>query len=427
MLERYIAFINGYLSGLKSQKLLLAVSGGVDSMVMLDLCVRADLNIAVAHINHDLRGESSDADALLVEKICNECAIPFHLYTLTDQEKNSSNFQEHARNIRYQWMNGLCQKHGYSLILTAHHQNDSIETFLLNLMRGAGLNGLTGISTLHKNVFRPLIQFSKNEIHQYAINNQIEFREDDSNSENKYRRNLIRNEWLPFLNNSGLPIEKMIHQTIMNLKSDKVLLQNLVDEKIQSFSSTNHKGYKVFDISEYMTENQLLITRLLYKHLSSFGFSYDNTLKSIKAVSGAVFRTSTHELLKNRNQLILRELESFNSTYAIIKNDGKHWLGNQRINISAKEIEGGFLINNLTLPFTIRSWKSGDRMKPNGMNGASKKVKDILIDMKIDLWTKQSTLIVEKDDEIIAILPYRVAQGHGDSNEKTKIYIQLEA
>lgn len=425
MLEKYIHFIKTNLSDFAEPKLLLAVSGGVDSMVMLDLTIKAELNFAVAHINHKMRDIASEKDAHLVKNICIQYGINYHQYNFSDEQKTKGNFQENARNIRYNWMNELCLKNGYSNILTAHHSSDSVETFFINLMRGTGLNGLTGIPSINGNIMRPMLQFNKAEISQYALEYNIEYRFDSSNADNKYRRNLIRNEWLPFLSKTGLEVEKKVTQTISNLSRDRFLLEQLISREIEKIVAVNDKGYQTFDISNYNPDNHDFIRQILYHHLRAYNFSFDNIIKCLSAETGSIFSSNTHELLKDRNNLILRELESSSLINTSISKYGIVTLENFNITISEKESDNGLVINNLEFPFTIRTWKSGDRFQPFGMRGASKKVKDFLTDMKLDSWSKKSTLVIEKDDIIIAVLPYRVAEGYYDISSQTQVCIQL--
>lgn len=425
MLEKYIHFINTNLSDVREQTLLLAISGGVDSMVMLDMSIKAKLNIAVAHVNHKMRDSESDKDAELVRKTCYEHDINYYQYDFSDEQKTKANFQENARNIRYQWMNELCSTHGFSAIFTAHHNSDSVETFFINLMRGSGLNGLSGIPTINGNVIRPLMQFEKSQINQYAIHNDINYRVDQSNHNNKYRRNLVRNEWLPILSKTGLDVEKMIGQTIANLRRDKSLLEQLVRREMEQIVSVNSQGYYTIDISDYNIDNQSFTSHLMYHYLRQYNFTYDNVSKCLTAVTGSVFLSDSHELLKDRNQLILRRLESFKLINKLIENCGTIKLDRVKVTISNKEIDNGLVINNLEFPFIIRTWKNGDRFQPSGMEGASKKVKDYLTDLKLDSWTKKSTLILEKNNEIVAVLPYRVAEGFNQGGGSTKVCISV--
>lgn len=426
MLEKYIDFINTNFSKIKSEKLLLAVSGGVDSMVMLDLSVNAKLDIAVAHINHKMRDKSSDLDAELVSQKCNNYGVPFHLYEFDENEKSSKNFQEKARKIRYEWMSKLCAQYDYSYIFTAHHSNDRIETFFINLVRGAGLNGLSSIPVLNNNIFRPLINFSKDDILDYALSNNIEYREDESNISNKYRRNLIRNEWMPCLNKSGLPIDKMISKSINNLNRDKFLLDHLVKSAISQIEEVNLHGYKTLNLNDYISDNQDYTASLLFSYLKQYGFSFDNVRKSLKASVGSIFQSDTHELLKDRNKLIIREKGAFESIDAVIESLGSYSFSDFELTISSEKHEDSIMITNLNFPFTIRNPRSGDRFKPLGMNGASKKVKDYLTDLKLDLWTKKSTVIIEKKEEIVALLPYRIAHGYRNVDSDTKLYLRLQ-
>ena len=424
MLDTYIDFINSHIKDINSLKVLLAVSGGVDSMVMLDLSMRAGLQIAVAHVNHGMRGESSDKDASLINDFCLTNNILYHQYTFLEDQKVKRNFQEKARNIRYEWWNQLCEEHDYDLIFTAHHMSDSVETFFINLTRGAGLSGLTSIPIHNRNIFRPLSKFTKKEIEEYAENHKIEYRVDESNNKNDYKRNVIRNKWIPYLTEQDENIQNGIAQSITNLRKEKELLSHFVEREMHKYVTTSSSFISV-DINQLSIDNQLVKVDLLYQYLKMFGFTYDTCIKCFGAITGAIFRSDTHELLKNRDVLLLRQKKVNIDTVLIVENFGSYNLGDATVLVSDQLSEHSFAVANLSFPICLRKWQPGDKFKPNGMHGKSKKVKDFLTDLKLDKWTKESVYVIVHNDSIAAVLPYRVAQGYKDENLEVPFYFQF--
>lgn len=425
MLDRYLDFINQHINDIRKKKLLLAVSGGVDSMVMLHLSIAAKHSVAVAHINHDMRGIESEKDAQLVKSTCENNQIAYHQYTFTPAQKVKSNFQERARNIRYDWWQSLCKEYGYDYIFTAHHSSDSVETFFINLSRGAGLSGLSSIPISNGKIFRPLASFTKNDITHYAEEELVAYREDESNTQKKYLRNSIRNEWIPFLKERDNQIENKILKSIENLRREKALLDLLVKQSLNKYITTQG-NITIIDVFNLNIEFQSVTSDLLYQYLSSFGFSYDTCIKSIVATTGSEYASSSHELLKNRNTLMLREKKNREPVNIIIQEPVEMHLADRTVKISQGRMEGGLAIYNLDYPFTIRTKASGDRFQPSGMKGASKKVKDFLTDLKMDKWTKQETLVLERDNVIVAVLPYRVSQGFHSKSSKEAVYIRID-
>ncbi len=427
MLDRYIDFINQHISDTYSQKLLLGVSGGADSMVMLDLSIKANLSIAVAHVNHDMRGSESDTDEILVRELCSKHHIPFHLYKFNSTEKAANNFQERARDIRYKWWKELCQTEDYSHILTAHHSSDRVETFFLNLMRGAGIRGLSSIPTVNQNILRPLSYISKRHILEYAAFNNVTFREDLSNQESKYTRNWIRNDWLPFLRIREPNIENAITKSIVNLSKENTLLHELVEKVIKDVIITQDTGYQLINTDHLINNYNNKTSQLLYQYLSQFGFTEDNCTKCITAVVGSEFHSETHDLLRDRGCIILRVKTRFKPISLEISHVGEYQLDQNTKLLISQEISNGCLsISGLTFPFTIRHKRSGDKFCPSGMLGSTQKIKDFLTNAKLDKWSKQNTLVVDHQDTIAAVLPLRVSHEYKENGARSKLYISIQ-
>lgn len=426
MLDRYKDFINQHISETGGQKLLLAVSGGVDSMVMLHLSIKANLSIGVAHVNHDMRGSESEADEILVRDICAEHGIVFHSYRLNAEEKSPKNFQERARDLRYSWWSGLCDVEKYSYILTAHHSSDSVETFLLNLTRGSGIRGLSSIPSVNQNILRPLSSFTKNQVLEYADLNNVAYREDTSNQESKYKRNEIRNKWIPFLSSLEPKIEKAIAKSVSNLTKEQALLNRLVKNVINENSIITSTGYQSITLDQLIVNYKSEVVQLLYQYLSDFGFTEDNCKKCLTAVVGSEFHSETHDLLIDRGNIILRRKIKFKPIVLEVNDIGVYQMDSgTQLHVSKDTSQGALPINGLQFPFTVRHRRDGDRFCPSGMQGASQKLKDFLTNAKLDKWSKQNTLIVESNNTIAAVLPFRVADGYNEHSNGSKLHISI--
>lgn len=426
MLDTYINFINQHITDDDHQKILLAISGGVDSMVMLDLSIRAKHNISVAHVNHGIREEESLEEERLVQSVCDRNGITYHVYRFDDNEKSLNNFQEKAREIRYNWWNDLCITHGYSYICTAHHKSDSVETFFLNLSRGSGIKGLTGIPIVNQNILRPLLTVSQEDILAYSRDFGVAYKGDSSNASNKYKRNSIRNEWIPFLKSKEPFIEDAIFKSIVNLSKEKKLLIQLVRNQMDEYIENKGIDYQLIRVSELSLKFGDITAQLLYQYLRQYGFSEDSCEKCIQANVGSEFYSISHEMLCDRNNLILRKKGHSPSVLFEINDFGCFELNNYlRLSVSDKAVPGSMELYNLRFPFTIRTKQNGDRFNPAGMNGASQKLKDFLTNAKLDKWSKQTTLVIISGNEIAAVLPLRVAHGYQEGNSGSPLYISL--
>ena len=215
---------------------LLAVSGGIDSVVMADLFHRAKINFVIAHCNFQLRGKESDSDEKFVEQLAKKYSVTFFatkFETKIFSKANKLSTQEAARKLRYDWFEAVCTKHDIEFIATAHHLNDSIETFFINLLRGTGIEGLKGIPIKNGRIIRPLLKFTKTEIETYAQKRKLKHREDSSNKEDLYLRNKIRHQLNPLLNNLNPRFETVMHQTMSNLE---LPLEIFSKEVLKTFS-----------------------------------------------------------------------------------------------------------------------------------------------------------------------------------------------
>ena len=293
------------LQPLKDSNFLIAVSGGVDSMVLASLFKKNNLKFSVAHCNFKLRADESDVDELFVanwSKENNQKYFSAIFNTVDFCKNNKVGTQEGARNLRYKWFYDLKEIYGFDFIVTAHNLNDQIETYLINSMRGTGLSGIVGIPEKTDKLYRPLLDISKNEISEYAINNNIEFREDSSNSTNDYLRNTIRNSIIPKFEEFDDNVMLKFKTTINNLNSTKIFADNIIsDIKDKVFLKEGIKQrIKISDLS-----NLNPLDFYVHNLFSEYGFHHKEVIKLFNSDSGKYIDSTNFKLTKNKNDLII--------------------------------------------------------------------------------------------------------------------------
>ena len=411
----------------KNRNFLLAVSGGVDSMVLFDLFTGADLHFEVAHINYKLRELDSEKDRQLVEEICKENKIPFHLYQVTEKDKKPKNsIQDWARNIRYNFFRKIQQERNLDFIVTAHHLNDQLETFIINLSKASGIKGLSGIPANENDIIRPLLAFSKEDIYDFAKENKIQFREDLSNQKNDYLRNKIRNQIVPKLLEVNENFLENFGKSISYLSQTK----NFVDEQISEIENE-------IIIKE---EDSLLINKELFLNQSDFaqfeilrkyGFSDLKEIAKIRtAKTGKKFKSSDYELMIDREIFIIQKIatqtDPINQDEEITIEVGSE---NQAIfpKKLKEEIEelGSFNWKfdaaTVQFPIKLRRKKEGDFFHPIGMIG-KKKISKFFKDEKIPIFGQQKIwLLCDGDDQVLGVIPFRQDRRFAVSKESLEI------
>lgn len=435
MLERFQNHINQNLPFLNGKKLLLAISGGIDSMVLMELCRQADLDIRAAHCNFQLRGEESDADAEFVKTQCELKDILLfvnHFDTQKFAEEHKLSIQVVARHLRYEWFNTLLINNDYDYILTAHHLDDSLETFLINLTRGSGLDGLTGIPQQNGNVIRPLLPFSRNEIETFAKENAISWREDSSNASDKYLRNKLRHEVIPVLKELNPSLLASYENTVSNLQQS----QSMVDDAsriVYRKVVTDINFQKRINLDELMQLPNY--QAYLYQWLSPFGFrDWHSVSALVSAQSGKQIHSENHTLLKDRNELIVFEKPESDTAEIFFIEKGiqevkfplKLTFSNVE-NISVQSTNTIFVDEEkLRFPLEIRKWQEGDLFYPFGMNG-SKKLGKYFKDEKYSLIEKSETWLLCSGNEIVWVIGKRQDDRFRVTAQTTKIVqIQLQ-
>ena len=286
---------------------LLAVSGGVDSMVLANLFLKNNLSFSIAHCNFKLRSKESDIDHEFIKKWSLKHKI--HCYsnefnTIEFCKKNKMGIQEGARKLRYDWFDGLLSKFNFDYLVTAHHLDDQIETYLINSSRGSGINGLLGITSSSQKIFRPLLNILKIDILDYAQQNSVDYREDSSNSSEDYQRNMIRNSVLPIFNEFDDNVMLKFKTTINNLHSTKIFVDNIIEDTKNELFKIDSKSIKV-NIEMLMQKKPLefYVHNLFYE----FGFNYKEVIKIFNSDSGKFILSTTHSMTKLKGDLIIKK------------------------------------------------------------------------------------------------------------------------
>lgn len=396
--------------------LLLAVSGGLDSVALAELCHDAKLDFAIAHCNFNLRGGESDGDEQFVKELADRLGVKIYTQAFQTEkyaEENGISVQMAARDLRYQWFEEVSKKNYFDYILTAHHANDNLETFLINLIRGTGPEGLTGMSEKNNKVIRPLLSFSRSQLEKFVKGNDLSWREDSSNASDKYTRNKIRHHIVPVMMELNPQLLESFAKTQDHLRENLDLVEDYISLLYPKLVHKDLYGYQIdLDfLKKIPSRNQIL-----YQLLKSFGFTeWNDVYKLVDAQVGKVVYSQTHRLIKDREKLLLTEkkAKTGKKEYIFDKHDKFLMLPGGILRISKttgidKTSQNSIFVSKdkLHFPLTIRRWEKGDYFYPFGMNG-KKKLKDFFKDEKFSIPEKENTLILCSGDEIVWVINHR--------------------
>ncbi len=402
-----------------SQKILLAVSGGLDSMVMLHLFVEAGYSVSVVHCNFQLRGEDSMKDELFIQSICTANTIPFFYKRFeTDiyAAEHSLSIQMAARDLRYSWFTEILEKEGYDFIATAHHLNDSLETLLLNLTKGTSLLGLSGIPLKNGKIIRPLLFASHAMIKAYADLHHLKWREDLSNATDDYQRNFIRHQVVPKLKELNPSLEDTLQKSLSKIYGALELL-NLGKAEFTKQIKKSEAGLHIPMQAIIRFKNPGAV---LWEIIHTYGFNLEQCVSVITALNGQAgkkFISARYQLTINRGELIISDrFESWDSV-TVEKGEESAFLGpfilstevveNAASRFNQDKDEAILDADKLQFPLVWRKWQAGDFFYPMGLNH-TKKVSDFLIDNKISLPLKEFVTVLESDGQIIWVVGYRI-------------------
>ena len=419
--ERFIQYLDKQALCQLHERILLAVSGGKDSVLMAHLSAETGYAIGIAHCNFQLRGEESDADEALVYRLARTLDAPFYVTTFDTEmyaRQQGISIQMAARELRYEWFETIRTSQGYDYIAVAQHQNDHVETLLLNLVRGTGLAGLRGIQPKRGRVIRPLLFLNAGEVSRYVQQLALPYRDDASNFSTKYARNKIRLEVIPKLKEINPALERTMAADMTRFADTYAVLQTHVAVLRNKLFSVGKSGEWYIPIAELITLNPQQF--LLYELFKPFGFTETvlaDLARALPGISGKRFFSRSYVLYLDRNEVVLQPLETVKNESATIAKPGDNakwgeycfesgWSTDTNINEDA--LIAQFDADHMVFPIQIRSWQEADTFQPLGMKGR-KKLSDFLVSLKIPIYRKHTVpVVVNGNGDIIWVVPYRL-------------------
>lgn len=420
----------------RNDRILLGVSGGIDSMVMAHLFVSAGYNTAFAHCNFCLRGKESDEDEELTKQTASEYNVPF----FTRRFDTSGYAMEHgisiqmaARDLRYKWFESVRSEENFNLIAIAHNLNDNAETFILNLLRGTGIKGLSGIKPSGNRIIRPLLFATRQRIEDYCKNEKIKFREDRTNADVKYTRNKIRHVLMPLMKEINPAIEKTLNDTAKRLAEASEIADCFIALMNNEVSERDGENM-ILRIEPLLNvfKNRTLLYELL-KPYGITGHQVSDLINVMRGTSGGKVITDTHMILRDRGNLIISPLgKGFQNIYCEINNTTGLSIAPGIESAELINVTNGFTMpdndnktayldfDKISFPLIIRNWRKGDSFVPLGMQH-TKKLSDYFIDKKYSIVKKHATLILESGGKIAWIIGERIDERFKITSSTKKI------
>jgi len=402
-------------------KILVGVSGGRDSVALLDILIKLGYRCTVAHCNFHLRGEESDRDEKFVQQLSFNLNIPYYSVdfdTVNYAKQKNISIEMAARELRYSWFTSLAEKINAQAIAIAHHADDNVETLLMHLVRGTGLKGLTGISPKNGLIVRPLLCCTRNEINGYIKNNNLSFIEDSTNQSVDFQRNKIRLQVIPLLEEINPSVKKVLSESIERFSEINTFYENAIEKIKKQLLTVDNDQLK---INIDLLCKQASPKTILFEILHPYGFNesiVQDIEKHLHDESGKIFYSPTHYLIKDRNYLIIsNKIKKNETTFFITENDSEISFPIQ-LSITRKKKEQNFVISKdnriiqidaslIQYPLTLRRWTNGDTFFPFGMN-RQKKLSDFFIDQKLNLKQKAETWLLLSQNQIVWVVGLRL-------------------
>lgn len=406
---------------LEKGKILVGVSGGRDSVALLDILIKLGYQCTVAHCNFHLRGEESDRDEKFVQQLSFNLNIPYYSVdfdTVNYAKQKNISIEMAARELRYSWFTSLTKKINAQAIAIAHHADDNVETFLMHLVRGTGLKGLTGISPKNGLIVRPLLCCTRNEINEYIKNNNLSFIEDSTNQSVDFQRNKIRLQVIPLLEEINPSVKKVLSESIERFSEINTFYENAIEKIKKQLLTVDNDQLK---INIDLLCKQASPKTILFEILHPYGFNesiVQDIEKHLHDESGKIFYSPTHYLIKDRNYLIIsNKIKKNETTFFITENDSEISFP-LHLSITRKKKEQNFVISKdnriiqidaslIQYPLTLRRWTNGDTFFPFGMN-RQKKLSDFFIDQKLNLKQKDETWLLLSQNQIVWVVGLRL-------------------
>ena len=438
MYERFIEFINQNALLKKGDRVLLAVSGGMDSMAMAELFRQSDFEFAIAHCNFQLRGKDADGDEVFVKSYASDFQLDFFskkFDTAAYAAQKRISVQMAARELRYAWLEEIRMQNGYQSVATAHHFNDSIETLFINILRGTGLGGLKGIPKKHQCVVRPLLFATREDILAFIQKQKLRFREDTTNLEEKYLRNKVRHRLMPLLQDINPSLTESLRHFFDRMEAAEAFYQNTIKNQKKFFLRFSENATEI--LIKQLLEQPFAET-LLYETLKGYGFSPPQSrdiFNCLHSQPGKTFQSASHTLVKDRDTLIVcpREPTALPSEYLIDDIIGHLDCGKHSFRFGTGKVDDDFELpkktttlmadkNKLEFPLLLRHWQPGDKLVPLGMKG-HKKVSDILIDKKIPVPQKKDIMVLLAGSKIVWVAGIAAAEGFKITKDTTDYFM----
>jgi len=440
MLQAFKAYVRKAKLFQQNDRILLAVSGGVDSIAMVRLCKDAGYNFGIAHFNFGLRGSESDADEVFVRKLAEQFAVAYHIRNFDTKKyaaDNKISIQMAARDLRYTWFEEILNEHGYAYVATAHHLDDQAETFFINILRGAGISGMHGILPKQGRIIRPLMFATRERIMEYATNMNLEWRNDSSNKSRKYLRNKLRLDVLSELTKISPQFSYKLNESICHLRDVEAIFNNHMAGVTADLVQNSPQGVLIsIDwIYEYEPHETYL-----FELLKPYGFTFPvvkEIVRSLDTFSGKTFYSPTHRLVRDRENFIIQPLSeladepSENDIFLIERGvtQVEHPVclrADETDLVKALPIGKSSVAcldhAKLIFPLKLRKWEKGDWFVPLGLKG-KKKLSDFFVDQKISLADKEKVWLLLSGDDIVWVIGKRIDNRYRITSKTQRAYV----
>jgi len=436
--QKFRKYINEHRLFDPEDRILLSVSGGVDSSVLCHLMAVTHYNWAIAHVNFRLRGKESDQDEAFVQQLAQQYNVPFFTQDFAAEDhaqQQKISIQMAARQLRRIWFEELLTQEEYQYVALAHHHNDQLETLLLNLAKGSGIAGLRAMLPKQEVWTRPMLWATKEEILEYANQHGLNWQEDRSNAEEKYQRNQIRLRVIPALQKINPSLLSTTQHTLERLREVEAIFQAEV-------SRVAEKAVREEEDRFIIQKNVLLRHSqggsLLAEWLAPYGFNFQDVTQIIKTLTGKTqpglqFQSATHQLWVDRDELVLTQISSIaDSQTIVVHNEGEinqlvsgrltgRSIVAEKYQIQSDPLVAALDFHQLTFPLTIRRWQAGDRFQPLGMTHR-KKISDFLVDQKVPRYLKDQIIVLLSEDQIVWVVGYRIDNRFRVTKQTRRVY-----
>jgi len=437
MIEKFEKHIGSHLLFAPGDTLLAGISGGIDSVVLAELLHRAGMAFAVAHCNFNLRGEESDLDEAFVRQLALKYDKPIYSKSFDTSgvaAERGISIEMAARDLRYEWFEEIRRNYHYDWIVVAHHLDDQAETFFLNLARGTGISGLTGMKAVNGKVVRPLLFASRKEIEQFAAENYLDYREDSSNTLTEFQRNKIRHLILPLLEELNPSFRFGLQETISHLRDTYSIYNQAIEQARERI--VRRKSVDEFEVSVDELKFLQPVSTYLFELLRPFHFNgevVNEMVNSLDGQPGKQFFSPTHRAVLDRGSIVVNKLFNVAQGLYYLEENCRHL--SVPIDLTMKSVErtATFRIDTspkiamidkdkLQFPLILRRWRKGDYFQPLGMKGI-KKLSDYFVDEKISLTDKENAWLLTNGEEIVWIAGLRLDDRYKITKETTKILV----